>query len=117
MKRVLLDNCIPERIAGLLTGVAVEHSKELGWAELANGTLLTVAKMGGFDVLVTTDTGIQYQQSLIGRKIAVVTVRGRKTRFQELARHAGGISRVVVSTEPGTLGFVRMVDDRQGQTD
>jgi len=47
---------------------------ELGWATLKNGELLAAAENHGFDVLVTTDTNLQYQQNLTQRKIAIVVL-------------------------------------------
>jgi hypothetical protein len=52
----------------------------LGWAELTNGKLLNAAEAAGFDVMVTVDQNIRYQQNLKGRKIALVVLgRGRWT--------------------------------------
>lgn len=47
---------------------------ELGWATLKNGELLAAAESHGFDVFVTTDTNLQYQQNLTQRKIAIVVL-------------------------------------------
>ena len=47
---------------------------ELGWATLKNGELLAAAENSGFEVLVTTDTNLQYQQNLNQRKIAIVVL-------------------------------------------
>jgi glutamate racemase len=47
---------------------------ELGWSTLKNGELLTEAETSGFEVLVTTDTNMQYQQNLSQRKIALVVL-------------------------------------------
>ncbi len=43
----------------------------MGWAELANGELLSVAEAWQFEVLVTTDKNLRYQQNLVGRRIAI----------------------------------------------
>ena len=47
---------------------------ELGWSELSNGALLDAAEQGGFDVLVTTDSNLAYQQNLALRRIAIVVL-------------------------------------------
>ena len=47
---------------------------ELGWATLKNGELLATAESSGFEILVTTDTNLQYQQNLNQRKIAIVVL-------------------------------------------
>jgi hypothetical protein len=50
----------------------VDTAYELGWAEVTNGSLLRLAEDAGFDVLVTSDKGIRYQQNLTGRTLALV---------------------------------------------
>jgi len=52
----------------------VSTAYELGWATLKNGELLAIAESSGFEVLVTTDTNLQYQQNLAQRKIALVVL-------------------------------------------
>jgi glutamate racemase len=52
----------------------VSTAYELGWATLKNGELLAAAENSGFEVLVTTDTNLQYQQNLNQRKIAIVVL-------------------------------------------
>lgn len=47
---------------------------ERGWSTLKNGDLLSIAASEGFDVLVTTDTNLRYQQNLASRRIAIVVL-------------------------------------------
>lgn len=54
---------------------AVETAYERGWSTLSNGQLLAAAEAEGFDVLVTTDTNLRYQQALAARRIAIVVLR------------------------------------------
>jgi hypothetical protein len=78
--RVLFDHCTPYGIARFLVGHEVSPARKLGWAELTNGKLLNAAEAAGFDVMVTVDQNIRYQQNLKGRKIALVVLgRGRWT--------------------------------------
>ena len=56
-----------------------DEAIERGWDRISNGELLNVAEAAGFDVLLTTDKRIRYQQNLMGRKLAVV-VLGNSTR-------------------------------------
>jgi hypothetical protein len=78
--RVLFDHCTPYGIARFLVGHEVSPARKLGWAELTNGKLLNAAEAAGFDVMVTVDQNIRYQQNLKGRKIAVVVLgKGRWT--------------------------------------
>jgi hypothetical protein len=76
--RVLFDSRSPRAIASALHDHTVTESRSLGWEELKNGDLLDAAESAGFDVFVTTDKNIRYQQNLSKRKISLVVLgRGR----------------------------------------
>jgi hypothetical protein len=64
--RVLFDHCTPYGIARFLVGHEVAPVRKLGWAEFNNGKLLNEAEAAGFDVMVTVDQNIRYQQNLKG---------------------------------------------------
>ena len=72
--RVLFDQGTPVPLRQALTGHRVSTAYELGWATLKNGELLRSAEEQGFEVLVTTDTNLRYQQNLTARQIAVVVL-------------------------------------------
>ncbi len=72
--RVLFDHGTPAPLIPFLAGHIVTKAKDRGWDTLNNGDLLNVAEASGFDVLVTTDKNIRYQQNLEGRRIAVVVL-------------------------------------------
>src|SRR4029077_1374413 len=57
-----------------LTGHKITEARTRGWDTLSNGELLAEAERCGFDVFLTADKNIQYQQNLTGRKIAVVVL-------------------------------------------
>jgi hypothetical protein len=72
--RVLFDQGTPVPLRHLLPGHQVFSAYERGWSTLKNGELLTVAEDQGFEVLVTTDTNLKYQQNLAARSIAIVVL-------------------------------------------
>lgn len=72
--RVLFDQGTPVPLRHALAGHSVSTAYELGWATLKNGELLRSAEEKGFEVLVTTDTNLKYQQNLVARQIAVVVL-------------------------------------------
>jgi len=74
VSRVLFDVNVPRPLARLLSRHAVEHADQLGWRELTNGNLLSAAEQVGFDVMLTADTNIRYQQNLSGRRISIVAL-------------------------------------------
>jgi len=75
---ILFDNSTPRGIARSLHGHLVTEARERGWDRLSNGELLKAAEQAGFDVLLTPDQNMRYQQNLTGRRIAIV-VLGKRT--------------------------------------
>ncbi len=67
--RVLLDECVPQRLRHQLTGHEVWTVPQMGWASEKNGALLRLAE-GEFDALVTTDQRLSYQQSVASYNLA-----------------------------------------------
>jgi hypothetical protein len=72
--KILFDNGTPKPIARSLVGHDVTFARQIGWHALENGELIQQAEDGGYDVLLSTDKNIQYQQNLTGRKIALVVL-------------------------------------------
>ncbi len=72
---------------------------EAGWSELSNGELLARAEEQ-FDVLVTTDKQLRYQQNLTGRRIAIVVLS--HASWLKLERHTAKIVAAVLATQPGS---------------
>ena len=71
---VLFDQGTPVPIRRHLSQHIVRTTAQEGWATLTNGELLSVAEAAAFDVLVTTDKNIRYQQNLDSRRIAIVVI-------------------------------------------
>ena len=74
MRRVLLDENVPALLRTLIGGHDVRPVHAMGWAGLANGALIAIAEASGFDVLITADRNIRYQQNLTSRKIALIVL-------------------------------------------
>lgn len=85
---VLFDNGTPRTLARyLIERHTVTEARARGWAELENGELLREAENAGFEVLVTTDKNIGYQQNLKDRKISIVVLgKGRWTLIEPHVR-------------------------------
>lgn len=71
---VLFDQAAPVPIRPYLRGHTVITAYEQGWHRLRNGDLLAAAEEGGFELLVTTDKNMRYQQNFTSRKIAIVVL-------------------------------------------
>ncbi len=102
---VLFDHGTPRGIARSLTGHTVKQARAQGWDTLRNGDLLDAAEAAGFDVLVTTDKNISYQQNLTSRKIAIVVLGN--PQWPALRLHVG---RVVAAVNEATQGSLTVVE-------
>jgi predicted nuclease of predicted toxin-antitoxin system len=83
--RLLVDECIDERLRLLFPGHECETARFANLAGLKNGRLLEAAEEAGYDVLITADQNIPEQQNLSGRKIALVILCGPTNRLRDLA--------------------------------
>jgi hypothetical protein len=98
---VLFDNGTPRTLARfLIDHHTVTEAPARGWGDLENGELLTAAESSGFEVLVTTDRNIVYQQNLTGRKIAIVVLG--KGRWTLIKAHVAQVVAAVDKAEPGS---------------
>jgi predicted nuclease of predicted toxin-antitoxin system len=79
--RVLIDECVDPRVKTLLLDHLVATVHDQGWGELGDGALLAAAQ-GEFDVLVTIDRKLEFQQNLAKLRIGVVVVRVPKNQFR-----------------------------------
>lgn len=102
--KVLLDECAPKKLKiFLLTyGHECHTAQEMGWSGIQNGELLALAAPL-FDVLVTIDQRIQYQQNMSGRHIAVVIICGRSNRLEDLIPHFPACAEMLRSVQPGQV--------------
>lgn len=98
--RVLFDNGTPRTLARfLIDRHTVTEARSQGWAEVENGELIRRAEAEGFEVLVTTDKNIGYQQNLAGRRIAIVVLG--KGRWSLIRAHVGRVAEAVSAAKPG----------------
>lgn len=74
-----------------------------GTAGLKNGVLLSLAESAGFDLFLTMDKGLQYQQNLAGRSIAILIVRARSNRLDDLLPHLEACRSIMSSIQPGEV--------------
>ena len=98
--RLLLDESLPRRLGHLLTGHAVVSVAEAGWSGMTNGRLLGVAQ-DEFDCLLTADRSLVYQQSLPRFDIAVLVLRAKTNRLEDLTPLASRVLEVLPTLRPG----------------
>jgi hypothetical protein len=96
--RVLFDQGTPVPLRGFLIGHEVVTAFEAGWSEISNGDLLEKAEKE-FNVLVTTDKQLRYQQNLADRRIAVLVLP--YASWISLRMHTEKIAKAVTAMQPG----------------
>jgi len=100
--RVLLDGCVPSRLAGELQDHEVNTAPKMGWADLDDGPLLD-AMAERFDVLVTVDKSLPKQQRIDNRPLAVVVLRAKTNRLVDLLPLAPKLRAVLENARPGQV--------------
>ena len=103
--RILFDQGTPVGIRDALLAHEVKTAAEQGWSSLSNGHLLSAAEQAGFDVLLTTDTNIRFQQNLAGRRIAVVAIS--PNRWTLMRTRLSEIATAVEAVKPGEIRLVQ----------
>jgi hypothetical protein len=103
---ILFDHVTPRGIARFLPGHTITRARQRGWDKLSNGDLLAEAERAGFDVFLTADKNIQYQQNLEGRKIAVVVLSTPQWPMVRL--HVAEIAAAVNAATPGSYVEVQI---------
>jgi len=101
--RILLDECLPRDLRKHLPGHVCRTVPESGLAGKANGELLTLAERSSWQVLLTMDHGMPYQQNLAGRTIAIVIIRSKSNRLADLLPQVPAILAALPSISPGEV--------------
>jgi len=101
--RILLDECVNQKLRNHLAGHECQSARYAGLGGLKNGELLANAEAAGFDVLLTVDRGFQYEQNLRGRKIAVVIFCTKSIGLKELLPHVPACLAGLESIQPGQV--------------
>ena len=104
---ILFDHGTPKGLIRALPGHTVHTAQAKGWDTLSNGALLNAAEEAGFQLLLTTDRRIRYQQNLRGRRIALVVLTG-STKWSRVRQHADRIAMAVASATPGSYAEVEI---------
>ena len=90
--KILLDECIPRKFKYSLPDHECHTVPEAGFAGEKNGTLPGLAESAGFEIFVTMDKGLEYEQNLSGRSIVILILRARSNRLADLLPLARRIS-------------------------
>ena len=98
--RILFDQGTPVPLRRSLLDHVVETVYERGWSTLQNGALLTAAEGEGFEVFITTDQNLKYQQQVRDRQLAIIVLS--TTSWPRIRQQLEAIQAVVATTTAGS---------------
>jgi hypothetical protein len=100
--RILLDECLPRRLKRHLGGHDVKTVVEMGWGGLKNGNLLLKVE-GSFDLFLTADQNLPYQQNLTGGNVRVVVLCSKSNAVSDLEPLMPDVMAALSSLQPGEV--------------
>jgi hypothetical protein len=97
--KIILDESVPQKLRLLIEGHTVVTAWYKGWSGLQNGALLDAAEQAGFELFITADQELSYQQNLTGRKMALVVLSTNNWDFIK-----AGIGEIIAAVDAATPG-------------
>jgi hypothetical protein len=103
--KIVLDECVDWRLARAITGHEIRTARQMGWAAIANGELLALAAQS-FDVFVTVDRNLSFQQHLPVLPIAVIVLCARTNRLSDMLPLVPGLLTALRDVRSRSVTFI-----------
>lgn len=104
--RILFDQGTPVPLRRHLAGHFVDTAFDQGWSNLTNGRLLDAAEEAGFELLLTTDGNLRYQQNLTSRRISIIVLRSAS--WPRIQHSIADIMAVIDQASPGSYAEIEI---------
>ena len=104
---ILLDHSVPQPLRAYLPAHTVHTAEQLGWDRLSDGEVMTLAEETGYELLITCDKGIRYQQNLVGRNLSVLVLMYNNWRL--IRARVDAINASINEMGPGELREVTII--------
>jgi len=104
--RILIDECVPRRFAREVVGYDVSTMQQIGWLGKKNGELLRLLAEHSFDVFITVDQNLKYQQNLKDSKISIIVLSSRTNRYEDLRHLAASVQKRLASLSVGDIYII-----------
>ena len=98
--KIVFDQGVPFPLRSRLVGHEISTAYELAWSTLKNGELLSAAEKSGYDVLLTSDQKLKYQQNLVRRRISIVVLLS--TSWPRIEKQVDPILAAISRARPGS---------------
>jgi predicted nuclease of predicted toxin-antitoxin system len=103
--RIFLDECIDWRLSRNIAEHDVKTARQMGWAAIKNGELLALVS-GNFDVFVTVDRNLAFQQNVAALPVAVIVLRAKSNRLTDLKPLVPDLLLAIKTAPSGAVTFV-----------
>jgi predicted nuclease of predicted toxin-antitoxin system len=105
--KILIDECLPVALKGNLAALGhdCQTVRQAGFGSKKNGELLTLAE-GRWDVLVTSDRNIKYQQNMTGRRVSILILCAKSNRMKDLLSLMPACAQALLSIQAGSVAEV-----------
>lgn len=110
--KILLDECLPKRLGNLLPGHDVRTVRQMNWLGLSNVRLLDAAV--DFDAFITVDKNLVKQQQLAGRRLAVIVLRVRSNKIEDIAPLVPQMIALLKNSNQGAVEILNGEQNRLG---
>ena len=104
---ILLDHSVPQPLRAYLPAHTVHTAEQLGWDRLPDGQMMTLAEEGGYELLITCDKRLRYQQNLTGRNLSVLVLMYNNWRL--IRARVDAINAAINEMGPGELREVAII--------
>ena len=101
--RLLLDESLPRDLASAIPNVDARTVRQMGWTSVGNGELLRRAEDDGFDVFLTADRNLEYQQNLATVGVGVIVLVAYSNRMEHLGPLVPAIVAALATIQPGAV--------------
>ena len=106
MLKVLFDKNVPYPLRRYLTEYQVKTAEEEGWGKISNGELIQSAEQEGYEILITCDQSVRYQQNLTQRQISMIVLGSNI--WPSVRSKAGEIMSALAKVSPGSFEFIEI---------
>jgi predicted nuclease of predicted toxin-antitoxin system len=104
--KILLDECLPRRLKDRFASHDCQTVPEALLGGKKNGELIALAERQGFEIFLTMDKGLEYEQNLTGRQIAVIILRAKSNRLVDLVPLVEACHTQMRSIKPGQIAWI-----------
>jgi hypothetical protein len=105
--KILLDECLPKRLKSFLTDFEVNTTEEMGWTSLENGNLIKAAIEKEFDILLTIDKNLEFQQNIKSYNITVVVFNVPRNKIDFISPLIPELKEKINTFEKGKVYYIK----------